>query len=193
MSELVSKDISELLTRNWWLLALRGLVAILFGILAFILPGITLVSLVWLFGAYAVANGILAFVLAFKAPKGQRRIGSLIFAGIISIIAGVLAFVLPGITALSLLMLIAAWAIVTGIAEIVAAVRLRKEITGEWLLVVAGIASLIFGVIIVIVPSAGALALVWWIGAYAVAFGILLMVVAFRMRRWRTFEAMRAA
>src|SRR5438876_3317012 len=104
---------------NWWLLALRGLVAVLFGVLAFMWPGITLITLVWLFGAFALVNGILSFVLATKAPKGYPRFGSLILGGLLGILAGLLTFVMPAITALGLLILIASWAMVTGILEIV--------------------------------------------------------------------------
>jgi uncharacterized membrane protein HdeD (DUF308 family) len=179
------RTVVDLLTHNWWLLALRGLMAILFGVLAFVWPGITLLTLVWLFGAFALVNGILSLALAAKAPKGYPRVGSLILGGLLGILAGLLAFVMPGITTLSLLILIAAWAMVTGILEIVAAIRLRKEMTNEWLLALAGIASLAFGVLLVLRPAAGALVLIWWIGAYALIFGILLCVLAFRLRRLR--------
>ncbi len=176
--------VADMFNRNWWLLAIRGLAAILFGLLAFVWPGLTLLTLVFLFGFYAIANGVLALAVAFKAPKGYRRYGLLIVEGILSIIAGIIAFVMPGVTALSLLILIAAWAIVTGVFEIIAAIRLRKVVDHEWLLIIAGIASLAFGIIVMILPGAGALALVWWIGAYTFAFGVLLMMLAFRMRHW---------
>ena len=178
---------------NWWLLALRGLVAVLFGVLAFVWPGATLITLVWLFGAFALVNGLLSLILAAKAPKGYPRIGSLILGGLLGILAGLLTFVMPGITALGLLMLIAAWAIVTGIMEVVAAIRLRKIIANEWLLFLAGIASVAFGVILFLQPAAGALALIWWIGAWALVFGILLIVLAFRMRNWKGFVAVGTA
>jgi len=169
---------------NWWLLALRGLVAVLFGVLAFMWPGATLITLVWLFGAFALVNGILSLVLAAKT-KGYPKVGSLIFGGLLGILAGLLAFVMPGITALGLLILIAAWAIVTGIMELVAAVRLRKIINNEWLLVLAGIASVVFGILLLFQPAAGALVLIWWIGAWALLSGIVLMILAFRMRNWK--------
>jgi len=178
---------------NWWLLALRGLVAVLFGVLAFVWPGATLITLVWLFGAFALVNGLLSLILAAKAPKGYPRIGSLILGGLLGILAGLLTFVMPGITALGLLMLIAAWAIVTGIMEVVAAIRLRKIIANEWLLILAGIASVAFGVILFLQPAAGALALIWWIGAWALVFGILLIVLAFRMRNWKGIVAIERA
>jgi len=179
----IEDSIAELFQHNWWVLALRGLAAVLFGILAFIWPGITIFTLVLLFGAYALVNGILALVISFKGPRRIRRFGSLIFGGLISVAAGVIAFIWPGMTAFSLVIVIAAWAIVNGIAEIVAAIRLRKEITGEWLLVVAGIASILFGIALFLNPFIGALVLVWWIGGFAFAFGILLIVLGFRMRR----------
>jgi uncharacterized membrane protein HdeD (DUF308 family) len=175
--------VADLLARNWWLLALRGLAGVLFGILAFIWPGITLVALVFLFGAFALVNGILSLILAWNAPRGFPRFGSLILGGILGIAAGIITFFLPGITALGLLIMIAAWAIATGILEIVAAIKLRKVITNEWLWVLAGILSLIFGVLLLLQPAAGALVLVWWIGAYALVFGIVLMILAFRLRR----------
>ncbi|HYS95444.1 MAG TPA: HdeD family acid-resistance protein [Chthoniobacterales bacterium] len=178
---------------NWWLLALRGLVAVLFGVLAFMWPGATLITLVWLFGAFALVNGILSLVLAAKTPKGYPKVGSLIFGGLLGILAGLLAFVMPGITALGLLILIAAWAIVTGIMELVAAVKLRKIINNEWLLVLAGIASVVFGVLLLFQPAAGALVLIWWIGAWALLSGILLMILAFRMRNWKGLIAVGTA
>jgi uncharacterized membrane protein HdeD (DUF308 family) len=184
-----SVTVVETLRLNWWLLALRGLVAVLFGVLAFLWPGITLITLVWLFGAFALVNGLLSLVLAAKAPKGYPRFGSLIFGGLLGILAGLVTFVMPGITALGLLILIAAWALVTGILEIIAAIRLRKIITNEWLLILAGIASVAFGVILLLRPAAGALALIWWFGAWALIFGILMIVLAFRMRNWKGFIA----
>ena len=177
---------------NWWLLALRGLVAVLFGVLAFMWPGATLITLVWLFGAFALVNGVLSLVLATKT-KGYPKVGSLILGGLLGILAGLLAFVMPDITALGLLLLIAAWAIVTGIMELMAAVRLRKIINNEWLLVLAGIASVAFGVILLFQPAAGALVLIWWIGAWALLSGILLMILAFRMRNWKGLIAVGTA
>ena len=165
------------------MLALRGLVAILFGVLAFVLPGMTLLTLVFLFGAYAIVNGVFALVHALSAPKGYPRFGALLFTGIISIAAGVLAFIWPGITALSLVLLIAAWAIVNGVSEIATAIRLRRAMRHEWLLGLAGVLSVLLGIVMLLQPGVGALALVWWIGAFALAFGILLVALAFRVRR----------
>ena len=175
------RTIADVFARNWWLLALRGVAAILFGVLAFMWPGITLLGLVLLFGGYALANGILSLALAFKS---RRQRWSLVFGGIISIITALITFFLPGITALGLVLLIAAFAIANGITEIAAAIRLRKVITNEWLLVLAGILSIIFGILLSLMPGAGALVLVFWIGAWMIAIGILLLVLAFRVRSW---------
>ena len=170
------------LSRNWWALALRGVAAILFGLLAFILPDITLTVLVLLFGAYMLVDGILAIVAAVRTRGSDTRWGLLIVEGVLGVLAGIIAFVWPGITALALLYLIAAWSIVTGVLEIVAAIRLRREIEGEWALILGGILSVLFGVLLAVLPGPGILALVWLIGAYAVAFGVILIVLAFRVR-----------
>jgi uncharacterized membrane protein HdeD (DUF308 family) len=172
------------LTRNWWALAIRGVAAVIFGILAFVGPGITLAALVLLFGAYAITDGIFAIVAALNAERSERRWWALLIEGILGIIAGVLTFIVPGITALFLLYLIAFWAMVTGVFEIATAIRLRKEITGEWLLVLSGVASVLFGFLLVLFPAAGALALIWWIGAFALVSGVLLLALAFRLRSW---------
>jgi uncharacterized membrane protein HdeD (DUF308 family) len=164
------------LSRNWWILAIRGVAAILFGIGAFLWPGITLTVLVLLFGAYALVDGV------FAVRKEQERWWMMILEGLAGIALGVLTFVWPGITALVLLYFIAAWSIVTGAFEIAAAIRLRKEIEGEWMLALAGIASMLFGILLVVLPGPGALALIWLIGAYALVFGILLLMLAFRLR-----------
>ncbi len=170
------------LARNWWALALRGLVALMFGLLTFFLPGITLVTLILLFGAYALADGIFNIVAFFRVASHHW---ALLIEGLIGIIAGILTFVWPAITALALLYVIAFWAIFTGIFEIVAGIRLRKVITNEWLLLLMGILSVLFGVFVLIAPGVGALAIVLWIGAYALVFGIFLLALAFRLRGHR--------
>jgi uncharacterized membrane protein HdeD (DUF308 family) len=167
---------------NWWALLIRGLAAVVFGALALIWPGITLTVLVLFFGAYALVDGIFAVISAFNHRAGHDRWWVLLLEGLIGILAGILTFIWPGITAFVLLFFIAAWAILTGILEIVAAVRLRHEIADEWLLALAGVVSLIFGIIIALFPGAGALAVVWLIGAYAIVFGLLLIALAFRLR-----------
>lgn len=168
-------------TSSWWALVLRGIVAIAFGVLAFLWPQITLTALVFLWGAYALVDGAFAIAAGVKSYGENKRWWLLLIEGILGVIAGVLAFVIPGITALVLLMLIAAWAIVTGAFEIAAAIQLRKHITGEWLLALAGVASIIFGVLLVLDPGAGALAVVWLIGVYAIVFGGLLIALGLRL------------
>lgn len=174
-----------ILTRNWWALAIRGVFAVIFGVLAFAMPSVTLAALVLLFGAYAIADGVFAIIAAVKASGGANRWWWLVLEGILSIAVGALAFLMPGITALFLLYLIAFWAILTGAFEIGIAIRLRKEITGEWLMALSGIASVLFGALLVLFPGAGAVAVIWWIGAYAIVFGALLLSLAFKLRNWQ--------
>jgi len=172
------------LARNWWVLVLRGLLAVLFGIAAFAWPGITLAALVILYGAYALVDGIFAIASVMIGRTSGMPWWALLLQGLAGIAVGIMTFAWPGITALVLLCLIAAWAVVTGIFSIVAAIRLRKEIRGEWLLALSGVLSIVFGFALVFNPLAGALAVVWLIGAYAITFGILLMALGFRLRSW---------
>jgi uncharacterized membrane protein HdeD (DUF308 family) len=146
----------ELLTRNWWMLVLRGVAALLFGILAFTRPGITLGALVLLFGIYALVDGVLALVAVFSRHSGAPR-WMLALEGIAGLAAAAAAFFVPGLTAMTLLYLIAGWAMITGILEIIAAIALRKQLTGEFWLILSGIASFLFGVLLVARPGAGAL------------------------------------
>ena len=179
----VGSPVLPILSRNWWALAIRGLFAILFGIAAFVVPGITLFVLVILFGAYMLVDGVFAIVAAINARGTEARWWVLLVEGILGVLAGAIAFAWPSITALALLYLVAAWAIVTGILEIAAAVRLRREIAGEWALGLSGLLSLLFGVLLVVIPApAGILSLLWLIGVYAIAFGVVLLVLAFRVR-----------
>jgi uncharacterized membrane protein HdeD (DUF308 family) len=169
------------LSRNWWAVSLRGLAGILFGIITFFAPGISLAALVLLFGAYALMDGVLAIVSAVRR-RGADRWWLLLLEGLVGIGAGVLTFLWPAITAIVLLYVIAAWALVTGVFEIAAAIRLRKAITGEWLLALSGIFSVALGVLLVLFPGPGALAVVIWIGAYAFVFGALLFALGLRLR-----------
>jgi uncharacterized membrane protein HdeD (DUF308 family) len=172
------------LADNWWLLLLRGIAAIAFGALAFMWPGITLLTLIFLWGAYAIADGVLALWAAISGQTGQM--GSrlwLAVVGIAGLIAGLLAFVWPGITALVLLMFIAGWAIAIGALQIWGAIELRKEIEGEWLLILSGLLSVAFGVVLFAWPGAGALAVVWLIGWYAILAGCLYIALAFRLKK----------
>jgi uncharacterized membrane protein HdeD (DUF308 family) len=174
----------ESLTRNWWALALRGVAGILFGILTFVWPGISLAALVFLFGAYAFADGVLAIVTAVRR-RGVDRWWLLLLQGIVGVGAGVVTWLWPGITALALLAVIAAWALMGGALQIAAAIRLRKVISGEWLLALGGVLSIALGVLLLLFPGPGALALVIWIGAYAFVTGILLLALGFRLRGLR--------
>jgi uncharacterized membrane protein HdeD (DUF308 family) len=169
-------------TSSWWALVLRGIAAILFGVLAFMWPHVTLTALVFLFGAYALVDGVFAIFAGIKSHAENRRWWVLLVEGLFSFIAGVLAFVVPGITAMILLIMISAWAIVTGLFEIAAAIQLRNYITGEWLLALAGAVSVLFGIALLINPRAGALVVVWIIGAYAILFGILLLGLGLKLR-----------
>jgi len=168
------------LPRHWWVVALRGLAAIVFGILAFVWPGITLAVLVLLFGAYAIVDGVLALYAAVRS--GGKGVWAPLFEGIVGIAAGLVAFFLPGLTALALLFVIATWAILTGVMEVITAVRLRQVINNEWALILSGVLSVIFGLVLVAQPGAGALAVVWIIGIYAIVFGVALLALAWRLR-----------
>jgi uncharacterized membrane protein HdeD (DUF308 family) len=170
-------------TGHWWALVLRGAIAILFGLAALLRPDIALQALILLFGAYALVDGVFSIVGVFGGTRGGTPRWLLLIEGVAGILAGVIAFVAPGLTAILLLYLIAAWAIVTGIAEIAMAIRLRREISGEWALIVGGAFSILFGVILAVVgPAVGLLSLIWLIGVYAVAFGIMLLIAGFRVR-----------
>jgi uncharacterized membrane protein HdeD (DUF308 family) len=179
----------ESLARNWWLLMLRGIASVVFGVLAFVWPGITLFALVLLYGAYALVDGVLAIAAAIKG-RGRAPTGWLVLVGVLGIAAGIVTFLWPAITAFALLVLIGVWSILHGILEVVGAIRLRHEIRGEALLILGGILSIAFGVIVLLQPGAGALALVWLIGAYAIVFGGLFVALSLRLRRHATRPAL---
>ena len=170
------------LARYWWLVLLRGIAAIIFGILAFIWPGITLVTLVLFWGAFALIDGILALAHAVMGGNVGSR-WWLALVGIAGIAAGLLTFIWPGLTALLLLIFIACWAIVLGVFQIMGAIKLRKEIDNEWMLIISGALSVLFGVILLIAPGPGAIGLIWVIAAYAIVFGVLLVGFALRLKK----------
>ncbi len=172
----------HLLASNWDMFLVRGILAILFGIATLLMPGITLVVLVVLFGAYALVDGTILSILAVKNRKNDSNWWLLLLTGLLSIAAGVVTFASPGITTVSLFYVIVAWAIATGISEVIYAIRFRKEIEGEWLLVLDGILSVGFGILLMAQPIPGALAVLWMIGVYAMAYGVMLVVLAFRLR-----------
>jgi uncharacterized membrane protein HdeD (DUF308 family) len=171
----------QVLAQSWWVLALRGACALIFGVLALAWPGVTLLLLVALFAAYAIISGVAALVGSLRT-RNQRGWWLLFLLGLVSVAAGVLAVVYPGITALALVLLMGANAIVIGALEIWMAVRLRAEVRGEWLLGLAGFVSILFGVFVMIFPGAGALALVWLIAVQAIVSGLLWLTLAFRIR-----------
>jgi len=181
---ILGADLDALIER-WWVPVVRGVAAIRFGVLALAAPSIGLFALVIMWGAYAIADGVLSLVLAARAARGGGRFGWYVFEGIVGIGAGVLTFVYPGITALALLFVIASWAILTGIIEIAAAVELRKVVRGEWMLALAGVLSIVFGGLLVAAPGAGALTVVWLIAMYAIVFGGLLCGLGARLHRMR--------
>lgn len=168
--------------RNWRLLALRGVIGILFGLIAFVFPGVTLAVLVAFFGAYACIDGAILLATGIRGSGGAGHRGLLAVEGLIGIAAGVITFLWPGITALALLYLIAAWAILTGFLEVAAAIRLRRVLRGAWLLGLSGAASVLLGMALVAIPILGFLIWIWSVGAYALASGMLLLLLAFRLR-----------
>lgn len=182
--EQATMDAAHLADR-WWVPLIRGIAAITFGILALAYPGISLLVLIMLWGAYALVDGVFSLVMAVRRGRAGGNWGWLVFEGIVGVLAGILAFAWPGMTAMVLLMVIAAWAVLTGIAEIATAIRLRKEIRGEWLLGTIGVLSIVFGGLLFAYPGTGALALIGLIGGYSIVFGVLLLGLAWRLYSWR--------
>ena len=173
------------LARSWWLLALRGVAGILFGIGAFVWPGATLAALVLLFGAYVLVDGVFALIAGISMRRQMNRWWLIALEGVAGIILGVLTFRSPDVTALVLLTFIAVWSIITGVFAIATAVQLRKVIANEWLMILSGVVSIIFGALLVVQPGPGALSIVWLLGAYALLFGILTLMLSFRLRSMR--------
>jgi uncharacterized membrane protein HdeD (DUF308 family) len=169
----------SMLSENWWVLALRGLLAVLFGFAALVLPLGTLEAVGRLFGVYAILEGALVVLIGLR---GTQYRGALLSEGAFGIVAGLVALAWPGVTALVLLYVIAIWAILSGIAEIIAAVALRREIEGEWVLFLVGVLSVVLGVAMAVLPSVGVLSLIWLVGLYALAVGVAMIVLAFRVR-----------
>jgi len=170
------------LAENWWLILLRGLAFILFGILTFVWPVLTLFTLVILYGAFALVDGVLAIVAAIRGTTPVSR-WWLALVGVLGVAAGLLTFLWPGITAVVLLFFIAGWAIAAGVVQIVGAIQLRREIDDEWLLIASGVLSVIFGVVLLAQPAAGALALAFVIGVFAIVEGVILVSLSMRLRQ----------
>jgi uncharacterized membrane protein HdeD (DUF308 family) len=176
------QSILSVVTGNWWVLALRGVLAVLFGLLALIAPIATLTVLVLFWGAFALVDGIFAIIAAFRVAGGRGR-WWLIIEGVLGILAGIVTFLYPGLTALVLLYIIAFWAILIGIMRIVTAISLRREIQNEWLMILGGALTVIFGILLIVLPGPGLLSLTWLIGIWALIFGIALIALAFRVRK----------
>jgi uncharacterized membrane protein HdeD (DUF308 family) len=174
----------DILRQNWWMIAIRGLLGVIFGLVALFLPGITMLSLVLVFAAYMLVDGAFCTYAAVKAVRQRERWGWLLLQGLASIAAGVIAVIWPGITVIAFVLLVAAWAIVSGCLMLAAAYRLDKE-HGRWWLVFGGVVSLLYGALLVIAPVIGAIVLTWWIGAFSLVFGVLLIVLAFKLRARR--------
>jgi uncharacterized membrane protein HdeD (DUF308 family) len=175
----------DLIAKYWWTFVVRGLLAFAFGLIALVWPGITLIVLVALFGIYVIIEGVLSIVAAIS-NRWVRSWWVLLLEGLAGIVIGGIAFIWPGLTAVVLLVFIAIWAIFTGLLEIGAAVQLRKEIQGEWILALTGVLSILIGLILLINPGAGALAVVWLIGIYALLFGGLLTFLGLKFRKLPT-------
>ena len=171
------------LARHWWVFLIRGIAALAFGLLGFFYPEATLVTLVLFYGAYALVDGVFAAVSAVRGKEGVGPRWWLALVGVLGIAAGLVTFAWPGITTLALLIVIGAWALVYGVFEIVGAIRLRKEIDNEWLLLMHGALAVLFGVVALARPGAGALALIWLIASFAFASGVLLIALAFRLKK----------
>jgi uncharacterized membrane protein HdeD (DUF308 family) len=172
----------ETLKRHWWIPVIRGVVAVLFGIMAFVYPGLTVAVLVLLFGAWILVDGVFRVVGAIGHRASDKEWGFDLIIGIMGIIIGFLTFHAPRITALALIIYIAAWALMIGATEIALAIKLRREIKGEWFLILMGLLSIVFAVMLLWNPLPGALALVWLIGSYAIVFGLLAIILGFRLR-----------
>jgi len=179
----IEHQVLEQMHKEWGWIALRGLCALILGLLALVLPGATLAVLVLLWGAYALVDGVLALVTGVRIREHGKPLWPLILVGLVGIAAGIATFFWPGLTALTLIFIIGSWAIAIGVFQIIAAIRLRKQIQGEWLHALSGLLSVVFGLVVVLRPGAGAIALTWLIGWFAICFGVMLLVLAFRLRK----------
>ena len=178
----IGGHILQSIAKSWWLYALRGVAAIMFGILAFTRPWATILALVLVFGIYAVIDGVLAVIAAFQMRKDYQQWWVVLLEGLAGILVGIIALINPFVTAGALLLVIAFWAVFTGFMEIIAAIQLRREIDNEWSLILSGVLSVLLGIVLVVFPSAGALGLIYAIGIYAIFFGLLMLYLSFKVR-----------
>jgi uncharacterized membrane protein HdeD (DUF308 family) len=175
---------NALLAENWWAIALRGVVAILFGVIALLMPGLTIEAFVLLFAAYMLVDAVFSFIAGTRAARRHERWVALILQGILDLIAAAIAIFMPIATILAFVWLNAAWAIVSGVLMLAAVSRLHRT-HGKWILALGAILSLIWGVLLIVAPIPGAIVMTWWVGAYAIVFGGALIVLAFRLKRRR--------
>lgn len=176
-----AESMSALLARNWWAVALRGVFAVIFALIAFFWPGATILSLVLFFSAYMLVDGVFGIVSGIRAASRQERWGLLILEGILNILVGIIAFLMPGLTVVFFVTLLAVWSLITGVLMIVAAFKLNPAFGRGWL-IFSGLVSVLFGVALLVAPLIGAVVLTWWLGAYALLFGIALIALAFKLR-----------
>ncbi|HQU49700.1 MAG TPA: HdeD family acid-resistance protein [Casimicrobiaceae bacterium] len=173
----------------WGWILLRGVASIAFGAMAILWPGLTIVVLVVMWAAWAFVDGITSLVTAYTARDGGKPIWPLVLNGVLGIAAGLITFFAPGVAAVTLLVFIAAWAIVTGVLEIVHAIRVRKSISNEWMLILSGVLSVVVGLYMLSSPAGGALAIIWVIAFWSILFGVLLCSAAFRLKKARDAKA----
>ena len=176
-------SMSIMLHRSWWVLLLRGAAAIIFGVLTWMQPVASAAALVLVFGAYVLVDGLLAIYTAIKSRKQSRHWWLVLIWGLTGVIVGVLTAINPAVTALVLTIYIGVWALITGVLQVVAALRLRKEIDGEWILVLGGLLSVLFGIFVLAQPGAGLMAMMWVLATYAVIFGVLMVILAFKIKK----------
>jgi uncharacterized membrane protein HdeD (DUF308 family) len=190
--QIAPDPLNTTLAENWWAVAIRGILGIAFGLIALLFPGATILSLVIVFAAYLLVDGIFELISAVRAARRHERWGMLTFAGIVNIVTAVLAVLWPGLTVLAFVLMTAAWALVSGGLILAAAFRLNIQ-HGRWWLVLGGAASVVFGVLLFLAPLAGAIVLTWWLGAYALLFGVVLLILAFKLRSRRIHDQQRPA
>ncbi|TMK84125.1 MAG: HdeD family acid-resistance protein [Actinobacteria bacterium] len=190
---MLSQTVLEGMHRNWWVFVLRGAAAVLFGVIALIWPGVTVGVLVFLFGIYAIADGLASLISSWLHRGDPVHRGHHLGEGLLALLIGILALAWPGVTALALIVLIAIWAVLTGVVEISAAIRLRRVIINEWFLGLAGVLSVVVGIILFADPRAGALAIAIIIGIYAIVFGATMIALGVRLKRWHDQAASPAA
>lgn len=183
MATHVNKPLSTLLHRSWWVLLLRGVVAIVFGLLTWMQPAISLAALMLTFGVFVLVDGALGVYTAIRGRERMHHWWVVLLWGVVGVVVGVLTVIAPGVTAFVMTIYIAVWALVTGVLEIIAAVRLRKEIEGEWLLIAGGVISVVFGGFVLAQPAAGMMAILWVLAAYAMVFGVIMVLLALKLRK----------